>query len=72
MIDCKANFFESNDHALRSQQIVLRDSLGTLAVQILSSREDLSQMPYSEMIGKLYTIIDDLHKEYQRYGNMTD
>lgn len=59
-----ADFFEQNDHALRSSKIVLRDSLGALAVQILVAREDVAHMDYSKMLHKLYDIIDDLHSAY--------
>ncbi len=71
MEECKSNFFENNDQALRHQKIVLRDSLGLLAVQILSSKEDLSTLKYSEMLDKLYIIIDELHNEYAHHGSFT-
>ena len=72
MVERTTNFYENNDHALRPQQIVLRDSLGSLAVQILAAKEDLSQMSDSEMMDKLYKIIDDLHYEYHRHGSFID
>lgn len=67
-----SDFFENEDSALRNQKIVLRDSLGSLAVQILSSKYNLSQMNYEEMLDKLYVIIDELHTAYQhKVGNFT-
>lgn len=59
-----SDFFENNDHALRSQNIVLRDSLGTLAVQVLSAREDIANMEYDVMLKKLYSIINELDDTY--------
>lgn len=55
-----------HEHALVPQIVEVRDSLGTLAVQVLAAREDLSKMDYSEMLDKLYQIVDDLHTEYDR------
>ena len=67
-----SDFFENEDSALRNQKIVLRDSLGSLAVQILSSKYNLSQMNYEEMLDKLYVIIDELHTACQhKVGNFT-
>ena len=65
-----ADFLAENDNALQHQNIVLRDILGFLAVQILCSRNDISSMNYSDMLCELYKIIDDLHSEYHyRQGN---
>ena len=58
------NHSAENDHMLVPQIVELRDNLGTLAVQVLAAREELASMPYSEMISKLYTIIDELHTAY--------
>ena len=41
-------------------------NLGALAVHVLAAREDLSTMDYTEMLDKLYQIVDDLHTEYKR------
>lgn len=60
------DFYDTNDHALQDTHIVLRDSLGALAVQILASRHDLSEMDYSDMLDELQTIISDLHQAYGR------
>lgn len=70
MCELTADFFENNDHALRSQKIVLRDSLGTLAVQILASRRDISHMNYDEMLSELYGIINDLHHAYDKHPGL--
>lgn len=64
-----ADFYENNDHALRPTNIVLRDSLGYLAVQILSKKFDLDIMDYSDMLRELHSIISDLQCEYhQKHG----
>ena len=55
-----------NDHALVPQIVEVRDSLGTLAVQVLAARENLADMPYDVMLKKLYAIVDDLHVAYDR------
>ena len=54
------------EHALVSQIVDVRDNLGALAVHVLAAREDLSTMDYTEMLDKLYQIVDDLHTEYKR------
>lgn len=64
------DFFESNDHALRTPNIVLRDCLGSLAIQILSQKHDLAKMDYDDMLCELHSIIRELHNEYHRkHGN---
>ncbi len=60
------NFDASNHTSLDEPIFVLRDSLGTLAVQILSSKKDLSRMPYDDMLRELLEIIDGLHAAYDR------
>lgn len=64
MSSISSDFFESNDQALRKPKIILRDSLGFLAVQLLSSREDISNMDYPTMLFKLHEIITNLHDTY--------
>lgn len=59
--------FDSYNHASLDEPIfVLRDSLGSLAIQVLASRNDLSTMPYDDMIRELLEIISDLHEAYDR------
>ena len=59
--------FDSYNHASLDEPIfVLRDSLGSLAIQVLASRNDLSTMPYDDMIRELSEIISDLHEAYDR------
>lgn len=59
--------FDAYNHASLDEPIfVLRDSLGTLAVQILSSKNDLSQMSYDDMLHELFDIISELRKAYDR------
>lgn len=57
--------FDPSNHASLDEPIfVLRDSLGYLAVQILSAKMDLSQVSYDDMLDELLDIIKDLHKTY--------
>ncbi len=73
MSNLTADFFENEDHALRHPNIVLRDSLGILAIQILSSDEDISKLEYDVLLKKLHTIIYDLQDTYQRlHGNFSE
>lgn len=73
MEQLSSDFFENNDHALRQPTIVLRDSLGTLAIELLSSREDISNMEYDVLLSKLHAIICELHDTYDRMNlNFTD
>ena len=59
------DFFENNNHALRKTMIVLRDSLGVLAVAKLQATYDLSKMETDEMLDRLHDIINDLHDRYE-------
>lgn len=56
----------TNEHELEHPAVVLRDSLGALAVQILASRDDFAGMDYPEMLDELNDIIRDLHNVYAR------
>lgn len=61
------NFFDlsENEHALRPQMNVLRDSLGELAVHLLFCRNpNIAQKSNLEIIQELYTLIDQLHQDY--------
>ena len=62
---------EGTEHALVPPIIEVRDSLGTLAVQILAARKNIATMSYKEMLDELYDIVVELHKEYDssRPGN---
>ena len=60
------NESDQHDHVLVPQIIEVRDSLGMLAVQVLAARENLAEMPYDQMLKKLYEIVDDLHTAYDR------
>lgn len=66
MSNLTTDFFENNDHALRHPEIVLRDSLGNLAIQLLKEKEDISIMKYDDLLRKLHTTICELHESYQR------
>lgn len=73
MSDLTSDFFENHDHALRHPNIVLRDSLGVLAIQILSVKEDISKLQYDDLLRKLHTIISELHDTYKELkGNFTE
>lgn len=56
---------DGNQHALVSVDAEVRDSLGTLAVQVLAARENLAEMNYNEMISELYDIVKDLHDAFE-------
>lgn len=61
------NFFDlaENDHALRPQMNVLRDSLGELAIHLLFQRNpDIAKKSNLEIMQELYSLIDQLHEEY--------
>lgn len=55
---------DGNEHALVPPIVEVRDNLGSLAVQVLSARENLAEMDYPTMIHKLYEIVEDLHSAY--------
>ena len=62
-----SEYFDAYNHSSLDEPIfVLRDSLGTLAVQILLSKRDLSRMSYDDMLHELLDIISELHKAYDR------
>lgn len=58
------NFDAYNHTSLDEPIFVLRDSLGSLAVQVLASRKDLSTMSYDDMLSELLNIITALHEAY--------
>lgn len=58
------NFDPYHHGSLDEPIFVLRDSLGTLAVQVLASKHDLSTMHYDDMVRELLDIITDLHESY--------
>ena len=60
------NFDPYNHTSLDEPEFVLRDSLGALAIQILSQRNDLSKMNYDDMLHELLDIINELHSAYDR------
>ena len=57
---------EGNEHMLVLPSAEVRDSLGTLAVQVLAAREDIAQMDYEVMLSKLYQIVCDLHDAFDK------
>ena len=57
---------EGNEYALVLPSAEVRDSLGTLAVQVLVARENLADMDYCEMVSKLYEIVCELHDAYDK------
>lgn len=60
------NFDPFNHASLDEPIFVLRDSLGALAVQILSAKKNLQQMSYDDMFHELLAIIEELHDAYNR------
>nr|DAW23508.1 MAG TPA: hypothetical protein [Caudoviricetes sp.] len=59
--------FDPNNHTSLDMPIfVLRDNLGSLAVQVLAAKCDLSQMSYDDMLTELLEIIKELHLAYDR------
>ncbi|MNW38913.1 hypothetical protein D3C74_159930 [compost metagenome] len=65
------NFYDENNQALRKVSVVVRDSLGDLAIQLLRARKDITKMDYNELIRELGDIVDDLQKAYmQEYHNL--
>lgn len=60
-----SEYFDAFNHTSLDEPIfVLRDSLGFLAVQILSAKKDLSKMPYDDILRELLDIINELHNSY--------
>ena len=59
---------DDGSHELPQVNIVLRDSLGTLAVSVLSHRADFGSMQYGCMLRELHSIIAELHDAYH-HGN---
>lgn len=57
---------EGHEHALVPPIVDVRDNLGTLAVQVLAAKYDLSRMSSHEMVHKLFEITCDLHKAYDQ------
>ena len=60
------NFDAYNHTSLDEPIFVLRDSLGILAVQILSAKKGFAQMSYDDMLRELLDIITELHNTYDR------
>ena len=62
-------FYNENSQALEKVNIVTRDSLGSLAVEILASKTDLSTISdvsdYQKLVRNLYDIIEHLHYAYE-------
>lgn len=61
-LNCSAD----HDQAMVPVLVELRDSLGTLAVQMLAARENLAELSADEALHKLHAIIAELHKTYDR------
>ena len=63
------DFYDTNLHALRNPDAVLRDSIEALAVRILENRMDLSSLKpsdYENALIELREIIKNLHEAYSR------
>jgi len=70
LIDMSKLSPDDGAHELQNPSIVMRDSLGYLAIQILSKQHDIGTMDYDEMLRELHQIIIDLHDSYhsQHFG----
>lgn len=67
----KINFFDENNQSLRQVSVVVRDSLGTLAIQLLCARQDITKLGYNELIVELSNIVKELHGAYEHeYHNL--
>ncbi len=64
-----SDFFENHEEALRKPNIVLRDSLGNLAIAILSKKENIAYMDYDILLRKLHTVICELQDAYHHCNN---
>ena len=58
--------YNMQSHELAPVEIVLRDSIGALAAQILAARYDLSTMSNADALHTMRQIIDDLQAEYHQ------
>lgn len=54
-----------NDHAIVSNLIELRDSIGFLAVHMLAARENFATMSEKQALSELFNIIVELHEQYE-------
>ena len=59
-------FYDENPQAYPDPSVVVRDHIGDLALQLLVSKSDISQMSYSDLLDKYYEIIVDLQKAYHQ------
>lgn len=60
-------FVYEDSQSLEPPELVTRDSLGYLAVQILAAKNDLSQEnDYDHLIRELYDIIIELQQAHHR------
>lgn len=66
MGECMVGGIGNDDFLLKDPDTILKNSLGTLAVQVLAARKDFADMEYDAMLKELRKIIDELHVAYQR------
>lgn len=67
-----SNFYDENDHALKPNLIVLRDSIGPLAVSILAAEPGFDKMSSKEKLVRLYAFIKDLQTAYEKANGEFD
>lgn len=67
-----SNFYDENDHALKPDLIVLRDSIGSLAVSILAAEPGFAKMSSEEKLVRLYDLIKDLQTTYEQANGKFD
>ncbi|MEK5166196.1 hypothetical protein NYE69_28225 [Paenibacillus sp. FSL R5-0527] len=66
------DFYDENNQALRQVSVVVRDSLGDLAIQLLCARQDITKLDYHELIIELSNIVKDLHSAYEHEYHRLD
>lgn len=69
-VSCPVSFWydPAESHALQNPVLVLRDSIGALATQIVAAKygEKLSEISHSELLDELLDTIKALQNEYHR------
>lgn len=59
-------FYDENSHALRDPNVIVRDHLGDIALQLLLAKTDISQLSYGDLLDQYRSIVIDLQKTYQQ------
>ena len=67
-----SSFIWSESQSLKEIDLEVRDSIGFLAVQILSQRDDFKKMDKRTMLLELRAIIKELQDAYESNGDYDD